>query len=303
MRSVIVLLCGMILCAMYAAPVRAAGRPDHRVTVSVGDYRIEFRDPGAWTFGKIWYGDTQIGLDNGWSGLVLRRPGGGFVGTGHTEGGLEKIQSARLTVDGKEVALEAKARYQGKHARLEKVSRIDNLKLEAVYEITPEGIVETHRIETHEDQPVVTVYAFMHPWTPATKAWMAEVAGGKIVTGPLESMKRVPGARLWQIVKDVRWTAVYDPAAKLSVILCYPELYKGKGVRTGIWDLEHYHKQYYQPYANETIAKGTKRTFRCRIWCVRAEPDAWQGAVRESIKQSGGTSSPDGATGDAGVGK
>ena len=293
MRSVIVLLCGMILCAMYAGPARAAGRGDHRVTVSVGDYRIEFRDPGAWTFGKIWYGDTQIGLDNGWSGLVLRRPKGGFVGTGHTEGGREEIESARLTVDGKEVALEAGGTHRGKHARLEKVSRIDNLKLEAVYEITPGGIAETHRIEAVRDQPVVTVYAFMHPWTATTKEWMAEGAGGKIITGPLESKKRVPGARLWEIVKDVRWTAVYDPTAKLSVILCYPTLYKGKGVRTGIWDLRHYHKQYYQPYANETITKGTKRTFRCRVWCVRAEPDAWQEAARDSVKQSADTWWPD----------
>ena len=278
-------LCGAMW-AVFAVPVHAAGaRKDTRVTVVVGDYRVEFRDPGAWTLGNIHYGTAQVGLSNGWSGLVLRRPKGGWIGTGHTEGGLEKVETVRLLIDGQEVALEADATYKGRAARLEKVSRVDNLKLHAVYEITRAGISETHTIQAIDDQPIVTLYAFMHPWTPATKQWMAEAAGGKIISGDLVSHDQKVKGNHWPLMNDVRWSAVYDPSAKVAIVLCYPELYKGAGLRTGIWDLKHYHKQYYQPYANETIAKGTRRTFRCRVWCVKAEPDAWREAVEADVKQ------------------
>ena len=286
MKMAIVLLCGVVLCVLYAAPLRAAGRPDNRVTVGVGDYRVELRKEGAWTFGNMYYGKTHIGGDNGWYGLVLRRPKGGFVGTGHTEGGTEKVEQARLVIDGRDVALAAKATYRGKHARLEKRSRVDNLSLHAVYEITPDGITEMHEIEAIEDQPVVTLYAFMHAWRPTTKQWMAEAAGGKMLKGDLVSHNPKVKGNHWPLMNDVRWTAVYDPTAKLAIVLCYPELYKGAGLRTGIWDLDRYHKQYYQPYANETIAKGTKREFRCRVWCVRAEPDTWQNATKASVNQA-----------------
>jgi len=220
MKAAILLTCCLIVCVIHALPIQAADpRPDNRVTVSVGDYRVELREQGAWTFGCMYYGDVRIGGDNGWYGLVLRRPKGGWIGTGHTEGGTEKVEQARLVIDGRDVSLAAKATYRGKHARLEKRSRVDNLSLHAVYDITPDGITEMHAIEAIEDQPVVTLYAFMHAWRPTTKQWMAEGEGGKILKGDLVSHNPKVRGNHWPLMNDVRWTAVYDPTAKLDIVL------------------------------------------------------------------------------------
>ncbi|MCX7825103.1 MAG: hypothetical protein N2689_06050 [Verrucomicrobiae bacterium] len=275
MRSLIYLL--------MAAAAPAAGLkpgPPHIVAVETREYRVEFAGDRAWTIFRILHKGALVGDKNGFYGTVLIPAGGKFIGTGHTEGGVEKIENATLTVDGKPAELLDKAVYRGCRAELRKQSVMGPLRLEAAYIVTDDWLLERHCYEAPEDTKLHLLYAFMHCWLPRTTEWIAEKADGTIVEG------RFDCSGDFKLREDVKWTALYDPDSRRAALAWFPKVPVGQGHRTAYWDKTHYHKLYTQLYAGATLPKGTKVEATLVVRCVEADASVWKQAVKNAAAET-----------------
>jgi hypothetical protein len=177
--------------ALVLAPtiVFAAGDkpgPAAYVTVETRDLTIEFAGDRAWTISSITHKGAAITGRTGFYGTVFSPVGGKWIGTGHNEGGIEKVESAALTVDGQPRALEDHATYRGHRAELRKQSVLGPIKLEAVYTVTDDRVSELHRYEATEEVKIGVLYGFMHPFLPSTTEWMAEKTDGALIEGAFD---------------------------------------------------------------------------------------------------------------------
>jgi hypothetical protein len=272
--------CGACLLLVVSVLVAAEKPgPPHVVAVETRDYRVEFAGDRAWTIFRILHKGTVVGDKNGFYGTVLIPAGGKFIGTGHTEGGVEKVESVTLTVDGKPVQLKDKAVYRGSRAELRKQSVMGPLRLEATYTVTDDCLLERHCYEAPEETKLHLLYAFMHCWLPRTTEWMAEKADGPVVEGKFDSSGN------FKLQEDVKWTALYDPESRKAALAWFPKVLAGQGHRTTYWDKTNYHKLYTQLYSSATLPKGTKVEAALVVRCVEAEAAAWKQAVKDAAAE------------------
>ncbi len=255
----------------------AAPKPGPAVIVAVEtkDFRVEFAGERAWTFQRILHQGNVVAGPAGFCGTVYAAEPGKWIGTGHNEGGIEQVEKVTLTVDGKECALTNLAVYPGKKAVLHKHSRMGPFRLEAIYTITDEAIMEEHRYEAMEEAKVSVLYAFMHTWLPQSTEWLAMKPDGEEVAGVFASNSD------FELNEDVKWTASYTPGNQRAMLAWYPQPLKGQGHKTAYWDKTVYHKLYNQIYANTTVPVGTKFEAAVVIRGVVADTDEWKAAVRK----------------------
>ncbi len=273
-RSAFALLAASLL---TAAHLHAAGEkpgPVAYVTIETRDFSIEFAGDRAWTISRILHRGAVITDRRGYYGTVFSAVGGKWIGTGHNEGGVEKVASAVLTVDGKPCELKDKAVYRGQHAELRKQSMMGPIRLEAVYTVTDDRVIEQHRYETTEEVKIGVLYGFMHPFVPTTTEWMAGRADGTTVEGSFDSQG---GHRLRE---NVKWTAIFDPGSQRATLVWYPQPLIGQGLKTFYWDKTVYHKLYDQLYANATVAAGTKFEAEVVLRCVKTDAASWKEKTR-----------------------
>lgn len=258
-------------------------------SVVVGKWTVAFAADRAWTIHHLDYDGRKVSHENGFHGCVIatgipKIPGNGssFVGTGHTEGGREQVESVVLTLDGKEVPVQVDQEYQGQTFKLVKHSMIDRLKHTAELTLTADGILEHHRLEATEEQPCAIVYLFMHCWEPFFTKWAAEQPDGTPIEGEFLSDKD------FEINQDVKWSAIYDPATNVGMVTSYPEVYEsksGKGLGTRYWDLDRYHKQYLHLRGAKPIPAGDVIEGTLRLQAVEAQPDEWVAAAKKLAEQ------------------
>lgn len=250
--------------------------PPHIVAVETRDYRVEFAGDRAWTIFRIVFKGSLVGDKNGFYGTVLIPNGGKFVGTGHTEGGVEKIENVSLTVDGKPAKLKDKAVYRGSRAELRKKSVMGPLRLEATYAVTDDCLLERHCYEAPEDTKLHLLYAFMHCWLPRTTEWIAEKADGSVVEGKFDSSGD------FKLRADVKWTALHDPDSRKAMLAWFPKVLAGQGLHTAYWDKAVYHKLYTHLYADATLPKGTKFEAALVVRGVEADAAAWKQTAKDT---------------------
>lgn len=249
------------------------------VTVETRDFRVMFSEKAAWTLYQIDYRGTMICGHNGFYGAVITLPGKSFVGSGHTESGQEQVLKVELTVDGVKRPLVDKAEYKGRKAVLKKNSMIDKLKHTATIEVADDHIREHHEFTATEDQGMGLMYAFMHPWVPTTKYWIAmPLGGGELVRGEFLNDK---GFKLRQ---DVRWTAVYDPTNKKGMVVIYPKPIVGKLHKNAYWDQPHYHKLYLQTFSNDTVKAGTNWAYEVVLRGFESDEKGWEKKAQATAK-------------------
>lgn len=275
----------LIAANLLAAPCsHAAGPkpgPTAYVTVETRDLAIEFAGDRAWTISRIVHKGAVITDRAGFYGTVFSPVGGKWIGTGHNEGGVEKVERAVLTVDGKACELKDKAVHRGQRAELRKQSMMGPIRLEAVYTVTDDRVIERHRYEATEEVKIGVLYAFMHPFLPTTTEWMAEKADGATMEGAFDSQG---GHRLRE---DVKWTAIHDPKSQRATLLWYPQPLAGQGLKTFYWDKTVYHKLYNHLYSNATVAAGTKFEAEVILRCVEADTASWKEKIRALAKETG----------------
>jgi hypothetical protein len=240
------------------------------VTAETRDFKVMFNEKSAWTLYEIHYRGTMMAGHNGFYGAVITLPGKSFVGTGHTEGGQEQVEKVELLVDGRKRPLEDKASYKGHRVLLKKTSMIDKLKHSATIEVTDDRIREHHEFTAAEDEAVNLMYAFMHPWVPTTKYWIARPLEGELLRGEFVSDKAM------KMKADVRWIALYDPTTKKGMVAAYPKPVAGKGLKNSYWDQPHYHKLYFQTLASETIKAGTSFEYEIVLAGFESPLEGWE---------------------------
>jgi hypothetical protein len=263
------------LCLLHAAGEKPG--PVAYVTIETRDLTIEFAGDRAWTISRILHHGKVITNRTGFYGTVFSPEGGKWIGTGHNDGGIEKVESAVLTVDGKECPLEDRAVYRGKRAELHKRSMLGPIRLEATYTITDDLVLERHRYDFTEEVKIGTLYAFMHPFLPATTEWIAEGADG----APMEGVFESKGDHALR--SDVKWTAIYDPVAQQVSLAWYPVPLVGQALKTFYWDKTVYHKLYNQIFSHADVAKGTKIETNVIVTCAEADAASWKEKARSLV--------------------
>jgi len=262
----------------FLAVVSLAGAADTRpvavVTIETRDLKVEFAGERAWTIHRIYYTGELVADRNGFYGTVFAAEGGKWIGTGHNEGGVEQVDEATLTVDGKACELVDKADYHGHRAEIHKRSMLGPLRLEATYVVTEDSVLERHRYETTTEVQIGTLYAFMHAWLPRTTEWMAELGDGSVIDGKFDN------AGDFKLKQDPKWTAIYDPENHRAMLCWYPTVLVGQGIKTGYWDKTVYHKLYNQIYSHATLPAGAKFEAAVIVRGVEADAPAWKDAAK-----------------------
>jgi len=273
MKSLLIGLVGVIA-PILAFAAGAKPGPVAYVMIETRDLRMEFAGDRAWTISRIEHRGQVITGRTGFYGTVFSPEGGKWIGTGHNEGGTEKVESAVLTVDGKVCALTDKAVYRGARAELRKHSKMGPLKLEATYIVMDDRVIEEHRYEATAEVKIGTLYGFMHPFVPTTTEWMAEKADGTMIEDKFDNQ----GGH--KVEADVRWTAIHDPVTKRIALVWYPVPLIGQGPKTFYWDKTVYHKLYNQLYSHSTVAKGVKFEAKVIVTCAESETAEWKAKAR-----------------------
>lgn len=261
---------------------RAAGEkpgPPITVTVATANYTVDFTGDRAWTLSRILHQGETITGRKGFYGTVFSPEGGRWIGTGHNEGGIEKIEKVTLTVDGKPCEFADQSVYRGSRAELRKTSMLGPIRLEAVYVVTDEGISEEHRYEVTEAVKIGVLYGFMHPFVPATTEWIAEKGDGTLVEGVFESQDGHP------LSDDVKWTALYDPTTERATVIWYPEVLSGQGLKTFYWDKTVYHKLYNQLYSHAAVPAGTRFEARVILRSIASDSASWKERAKGLAKE------------------
>jgi len=132
--------------------------------VRAGDYEVVLSAAKAWTIYEIHYAGELLAGATGHYGTVLIPKGGNWIGTGHSEGGREIVHSLRLTVDGRDCAVEPGATVEGRRIELTKSSTIH--KFAATHTITV----------TDASGDLVAIFQGL---AYRKKESLAEVAGGR----------------------------------------------------------------------------------------------------------------------------
>lgn len=272
----------LLACHGITGQGRAAGEkpgPPITVTVETANYTVDFTGDRAWTISRILHQGETITGRPGFYGTVFSPEGGRWIGTGHNEGGIEKIEEVTLTVDGKPCEFVDKAVYRGSRAELRKKSMLGPIRLDAVYIVTDDGLSEEHRYEATEAVEIGVLYGFMHPFVPATTEWIAEKADGTLVEGVFESQNGHP------LKDDVKWTALYDPTTERATVIWYPEVLSGQGLKTFYWDKTVYHKLYNQLYSHAALPAGTRFEARVILRSTASDAASWKARAKALAKE------------------
>lgn len=259
-----------VLFAFPALAQKAKPGPPHVVTIQTRDMTIEFAGDRAWTPQRILHQGEIITERTGFYGTVMSEEGKQWIGTGHNEGGIEKVESVSLTIDGKPGELADKANYQCSRAVIEKQSMLGSIKLAATYVVTDDALLERHRYEFTAGITIGTLYVFMHPFLPRTTEWIAQMPDGAMKEGKFDNSGD------FKLKDDPKWTAIFDPVAKRATVVWYPQPLKGMSIKTGYWDKTVYHKLYNQIYSHAPVAKGTKLDAQVIVRSVSADETSWK---------------------------
>jgi hypothetical protein len=195
--------------------------------------------------------------------------GGNWWGTGHTEGGREVVHGLKLTVDGKELPVQAGETVTGQVICLTKDSTIWKFKARVEVTLSASEVLERTRLEALGDCELGLLYYFMHCFPSSTTAWLAELPDGTLEHGSLTHTDKMA------VNKNTRWVAQYEPNFGMG-ILCYtPRLITGAQSASMIWDKAHYHKYYLQQNRGQAFTAGETLEYSVVVRAVPGETGDW----------------------------
>lgn len=255
------------------------------VTLESGDLALRFQPSRAWTFDEIRWKGQLLTNPSSQSGLVLSTGPGKFWGGSHQEGGVEKVLSVSLTIEGKPADYMAGGTFQGKNIELTKKTQLADAQVQSIIRLK-DGLLECEQALTAQQEMYIEqIYAFMFPWTTHTRHWL-----GKTVNDVMREGDFGGASQNWELRDDIQWSSVYDPENKVAALTLFsPDSQKGQGikhaywVRPGVWNAGGvYHKQYYQPLHKITLSKDSTYRWKVRVTFLSAAADQWKDAVQEA---------------------
>ena len=246
-------------------------------TLSAGKYEVTISAECKYTIRSIKYEDFYLCPSVGYNAAVIIPTGGKFVGAGHLEGGEEVLEKIEFYIDGNMANPETGRMYSGRHFLLKRTSILDKLRLVHCMELSDDGIVEKKMFEATDDQKIDLMYIFFYCWNKTTKQWCAELADGKNVSGEFRDDKS------YHLKEDIKWAAEYDQLAMKGVVMYYPSVIQGKGIKSAFWDVGGtYHKYYHQLNIPVTLPKDFKsQSMTIILKGFSANPDKWKDEVEK----------------------
>ena len=256
------------------------------VTLQSGDLKVRMRPSTAWTFDEIRFKNNILTTPNSFTGLVLNF-GDGFVGSGHHEGGAEKVLDINVNSNGAVANAGWGGVVDGEIIELVKEAELGKTHLKSVLRLagsTPGGsTLECEQFLTpREDVPLDSMYAFMFPWNLQTTQWLAKTTKDTIREGDFTS-----DDRKWELLDNVRWAAIYHPDFKVAAITIFGEdSQTGAAIKHGFWNVhKSYHKQYFQPLSKTTLEKNKTYHWQVKLVFVEADAENWKTAVQTKIEE------------------
>lgn len=257
------------------------------LTVAVGDYKVDFRQPAEWTLGNVLYKGKPLLNYTGANQTVInvKRPvqAGPDAWIGSSHGG-EILHSVVLKVDGKPYPLgESFAAPAGQEYQLVKESDIGPYRATTETTVTADGVREVISLSEREASDQVRyLYVFMHCWNASLKEWLATLPDGSEVvdTFPLE--------RTNLLKQDITSLAVYSPENGIGAVMRYPEPYEGEPGHSNFlacWPDRH-NKHYLRVRPDQVADKN----FVCEIQGFSALPENWKDEARHIAKTPGESS-------------
>lgn len=268
----------LLLAIAACAPCRAEDpREQAVVTLRSGGLSVELQRAHGWSIQQVLFRGVPIGTRTGAYGAVVCIPvAGGWVGSAHTEGGIERVEDVGLTVDGEFAELTDGAAYTGERIVLRKRSMLDKLRLDATLTLADGVLTERHELTATEDVVVTMIYPFMYCLSAETAAWLAETVEGEEQSGEFGA----GGELAWH--DDWTWTAAYIPGRATGVVIRHLAHPTEARTLTGYWDQERYHKLYVRWDADqEPWREGFTLSGEIALRCFEAPTAGWYEMARQ----------------------
>lgn len=245
---------------------------DGRFTLKVPPYAIEITGKNKFCIQKISYKNYVIGNDKGFYGTILANAKAKFIGAGHTEGGIEQVQSFNVQLDGKAVDFKAGIVLSGSEIRCQKISIQDKLMVYVDFTLTKDGIRIDKRFEALEKQNIYSFYIFQFCWSSKTKEWLIGRPDGTFAEGAFKSNKS------WHLrrEREIFWYSLFSTEAQKGILGYFISYYPQQG-RYMFWDKLIYHKFYYSAALPKVVPKGMKsHKYSMFIKGFETEPVNWK---------------------------
>ena len=247
-------------------------------SINSGDYKLVISGKEKMCITEIIYKNYPLGTPTGFYGSILAPVKAQFVGSGHTEGGEEKVISTELSVDGSPEAISQGSEFKGSKIIFKKISLLDKLKVSVNFTVTPDGIRIDKSFEAMENQNVYSFYIFQFCWTNKSKNWMIGRPDGSSQSGIFKSDMG------WHLLREreLYWYALFVPDAQKGIIGYFASYYPDQG-KYMLWDKNVYHKFYYWANLPKIIAKGSKsRQYTMVLKGFSAKPEKWEDAAKKT---------------------
>jgi hypothetical protein len=189
-----------------------------KTTITVGDVRTRIDGPKRWTLSGIDYQGHVMASEESAYGTVFTIRDVGHLGTAHfldvpgRPGEVEKedVTSLRFFVDGVAVTdFSPVMDLEGKSFRMERTSKIRGGNLESSVLVQDDVLIESVRVNIVEPVDLVKAHCVMYAWTPEATVYLLGNDDGVQRKGTF--LKE--GTTVAEVVKDVNWSAVFDPKA------------------------------------------------------------------------------------------
>ncbi len=255
----------------------ADGRPEP-ATVSLvsGGLTADLQARHAWNLQRISWEGVEVCTPTGAYGTLLCVPAaGGWIGGAHTEGGVEEIENATLSVDGEVADLTDGAVYPGERIELTKLSMLDLVQLDAQLILEDGRLTQRCGITATEDVVVSVVYPFMFCVSAQATQWLAVTGDGEELSGEFTGESGLEWHEGWQ------WTAAFIPEQRTGFLMRHVTAPEGARMLTGWWDTQRYRKLYVKLETEEDPwPEGLSLAAEVVVVCFQAPPATWQDAAR-----------------------
>lgn len=271
---------GLVLLVVALAAGRVCAedpRAEAVVTLRSGGLSVEIQQAHAWSVQKITHRGVPVGTQTGAFGALACVPVvGGWIGSAHTEGGVERVEQITLTVDGEAVELEDGASYTGERLVLQKRSMLDKLALDAVLTLTGGVLTQRHDVTAVEDVVVTAIYPFMYPISSGATRWMAATEEDAESEGEFG----IGGALQWH--DDWTWTAAFIPDRSAGVVVRHLARPTEARTLSGWWDQERHRKLYVSwGEVAEPWPEGLTLSGEVALQCFEAPTVGWREMARQ----------------------
>jgi hypothetical protein len=271
----------VVLVTLLVPPPAHAQDPREEavMTLRSGGLSVELQRAYSWSIQKVSHRGVAVGTPSGAFGMLACVPvAGGWIGSMHTEGGVERVEEISLIVDGESVDIEDGASYTGERLILQKRSMLDKLQLDATLTLTDGMLMQRHDVTATEDVVVTVTYPFMFPISSEATRWMAVTSESETLDGDFG----VGGALAWR--DDWTWTAAFIPDRATGMVVRHLARPDGEAAATltGWWDQERHRKLYVAwDGVAEPWPEGLTLSGEIALRCFEAPEVGWHEMARQ----------------------